>query len=93
MSGWSHALVAISFEGAFCGSIILGVILKSWYPLLLSPLGITIALFTHSSNANLIPTDSKKISRARIRAALELLIIVSIAIGGYLLFGNGANAI
>ena len=78
---------------AIWGSIILALILKSWYPLLISPLGITISLFTHSSKASLIPTDSKKISRARIRAAFELITIVSIIIAGYLLFGNGANAI
>jgi len=93
VSGWSHALVAISFEVSIWGSIILALILKSWYPLLISPLGIAIALLTYSSNASLIPTDSKKISQARIRAAFELLSIVSIIIAGYLLFGNEANAI
>lgn len=93
MLGWIHALVVISFEVAIWVGIIFAVILKSWYPLLLSPLVITITIFTHSSSAKLIPTDSKKISQARIRAVFEFLIIVSVVIAGYLVFGRGANAI
>ena len=93
MLGWIHALVVISFEVAIWVGIIFAVNIKSWYPLLLSPLVITITIFTHSSSAKLIPTDSKKISQVRIRAVFEFLIIVSVVIAGYFVFGGGAHAI
>ena len=88
VSGWSHALVSVFIEVAIWGSILLTVIFKSWYLLLLLPAGTIIALFAHSSNAKLIPTDPKKISRARIRATVEFLAIVSIAIAGYIFLGT-----
>ena len=81
-------LVAMSSEVVLWGGIILALTLKSWYPLLLSLLGIAVAIFTHGSTAILIPTDSKKISRARIRAVFELLVIFSVVVVSYLLFGS-----
>lgn len=81
-------LVVISFEVVFWGGILLAIALKSWSPLLLSPLGIAVAIFTHGSTAMLIPTDSEKISRARIRTAFELLAIFSVVVVSHLLFGS-----
>jgi hypothetical protein len=88
VSGWSHHIGTLFGEVAFWGSIVLALVLHSWYVLLLLPISIFIAFTLFNSGFQLRTTDSSGVARARARWLVELAVIAAIVAACYLLFGN-----
>jgi hypothetical protein len=88
VSGWSHHIGTLFGEVAFWGSIILALVLRSWYALLLLPLSIVAVIALLNSGFQLRATDASGVATARTRWLVELAVITAIVAACYLLFGN-----
>lgn len=89
ISGWFHLLVALSVEVLFWGSIIVAIVVRSWYALVVVPIG-GVALELLGRRAELRATDAAAVARARIWSFVEIGAIVLVAGGAYLFFGNSS---
>ncbi|MDR1935393.1 MAG: hypothetical protein LBS49_07410 [Candidatus Accumulibacter sp.] len=88
VSGWYHALVSLLLEVATWGSLIAALVLRSWYALLLWPLGVALVFLLQASGARLRATDAAAVSRARKRCVVELLVFAGAMAAVYVLFGE-----
>ena len=89
VSGWSHLFAAVLLEVVLWGSIIVAIVLHSWYALLLMPIGF-VGLTLVGRSAALHPTDASAVTRARIVSIVEFAAIFAVVGGAYLLFGSAS---
>lgn len=83
-SAWSQWLNALSWEVLFWGSIVVALVLRSWWALLLFPVGIWICGRVLGSIFALRSIDAAGIRAARRRLLIALLVVAAIVAGAAL---------
>ncbi|WP_145985506.1 hypothetical protein [Marilutibacter maris] len=89
-SAWSQWLNALSWEVLFWGSIVVALVLRSWWALLLFPVGIWICGRVLGSMFALRSIDAAGIRAARRRLLIALLVVAAI-VAGAALIGDGMS--
>ena len=88
VAGWAHTLDLLLLEVVFWGAILVAVVLRSWYALLLLPIGVLAVIVAFNYSPRLRITDTSSVAVARTRARWEQAAIIAIVAAAYFFFGN-----
>ena len=81
ISGWGLASVAMSFEVLLWSAIIIALMIKSWFGLLVFPVGIGLSYFVLVKVTELKPITDEEVRKSRIISILVIggiIVIVSV---------------